>query len=67
MKFNCGPSTEKPDSRMTWHSWFAWFPVRISDNDCRWLETVERRGNTEYYLDGKKYWNYEYRPLDRNV
>ena len=26
-----------------WHRWFAWFPVRISDDDCRWLEWIERR------------------------
>jgi hypothetical protein len=67
MKFNCGPRTKKPDSRLTWHRWFAWYPVRISDNDCRWLETVDRRGNQEYYYDGGTYWQYEYRPLDKIV
>ncbi len=27
-----------------WNKWFAWFPVEVSHNDCRWLEVVERRG-----------------------
>jgi len=26
-----------------WHDWFAWRPVRVGENDCRWLETVGRR------------------------
>jgi hypothetical protein len=30
-----------------WHLWYAWFPVRLADNDCRWFEWVERR--IEYY------------------
>ena len=67
MKFNCGPFTKNLDSRLTWHHWFAWYPVRISDNDCRWLETVDRRGNLEYYPGGERYWKYEYRPLDKHV
>lgn len=51
MKINCGLS---PKSRRAlkeieaarlreWHDWFAWYPVRMGDNDCRWLETVERK------------------------
>lgn len=30
-----------------WHPWFAWYPARVSDGDCRWLEWIERR--IEYY------------------
>lgn len=26
-----------------WHKWFAWRPVWTLDNDCVWLETVERK------------------------
>jgi hypothetical protein len=29
--------------KMRWHPWYAWFPVRLRDNDCRWLEWVERK------------------------
>jgi hypothetical protein len=61
MKFNCPPATKKPDSRLAWHDWFAWFPVRVADNDCRWLEKVSRRGNMEYYGDGGSYWKFEYK------
>jgi hypothetical protein len=49
---------------MTWHVWFAWYPVRIKDHDCRWLEKVERRGNLEYYYDGGTYWKFEYRAIE---
>lgn len=45
-----------------WHKWFAWFPVRISDQENAWLEYVERR--IEYYdgYDGT-YSFVEYRKL----
>lgn len=55
MKLECGLSPRTRTERraayvkaeanrlMQWHSWFALLPVRIGDNDCRWLETVERR------------------------
>lgn len=33
--------------KMKWHRWFAWFPARVADDDCRWFEWVERR--IEYY------------------
>lgn len=28
---------------MQWHPVFAWLPIRVGENDCRWLETVERK------------------------
>lgn len=36
-----------------WHSWFAWYPVRIGKYTV-WLETVERRWineNWNYFSD----------------
>lgn len=54
MKFNCGPTRAERMKKKKhtalkqklkdeqWHKWFAWYPVRIDKNDCRWLETVER-------------------------
>lgn len=56
MKFNCGPSPEakralkleaenKEQLRLTnWHSFFALWPRRVGENDCRFLEQIERRG-----------------------
>ncbi len=46
MRFNCGPSaneklTEMNRDRNKWYRWFAWYPVRTVDYDCRWLEFVE--------------------------
>lgn len=80
MKFNCGPSPEAKRRRkreladaehrrlIDWHPFFTLLPRRIGENDCRWLERIERRG-----VYGKKivptmwglawYWTYswEYR------
>jgi hypothetical protein len=63
MKFNCGPSDHS--GKMQWHDWFAWFPVRVANYDCRWLEVVARRGNIEYTPEGMKYWNFEYKAKDK--
>jgi hypothetical protein len=58
MKFNCGLTwdekfdllwEEKKELERQveegggWHSWFAWYPVKVGSRDCRWLERVERR------------------------
>lgn len=55
MKWNCGPTrAERWAAKCEWHPWFAWFPVRVSSRDCRWLEVVERRmtgGYSGYYYE----------------
>lgn len=33
----------KRDKYKDWHSWFAWYPVRIDQSRLVWLETVYRR------------------------
>lgn len=49
MRFNCGLSYEASRQRAReywcgqWTPWFAWYPVRVGECDCRWLETVERK------------------------
>ncbi len=44
MKINCGPTKQERNKPLTeWHRHFAWWPVRVSDRDCRWFEHVERR------------------------
>lgn len=64
MKINCDYFKDRREAREAtirsqleeWHDWYAWFPVRISHNDCRWLETIKRRGNFSYrHFDG---WDY---------
>lgn len=61
MKFDCGPSRKtKIKRKESWHDWFAWYPVRLAEHDCRWLETVERKG-TLYYNFSDSWWSYEYR------
>ena len=57
MKFDCGETWAEKYKRLTqWHDYFAWRPVRISDHDCRWLETIQRKGEV---LWGE--WDWEYR------
>lgn len=49
MKFNCGPSfAERHNRKQQWHKWFAWRPIRLNENDCRWLEYVERKINYSF-------------------
>lgn len=51
MKINCGPDKKEWERRRRlkrieeskWHRVFAWRPVRLGPDDCRWLEFVERR------------------------
>lgn len=42
-----------------WHSWFAWYPVRISDTEIVWLQKVQRKA-AEISTFGKvSYWKYK--------
>lgn len=60
MKFNC-PSPEQIKKEMeAWHLWFAWRPVRVGEADCRWLETVQRRG-VFHVSWHEAWWTWEYR------
>jgi hypothetical protein len=73
MKFNCGDASDRKEAwvlknrhRSQWHLWFAWYPVRVGPNDCRWFETVRRVGNFygEFWWpwqweSGFVYWTYE--------
>ena len=55
MRIYCGPSKGvKQKARLIrlqairdrvqrWRPWFAWRPVRLGEDDCRWMETIERR------------------------
>lgn len=54
MKFNysVGPTLEEEKSRYgVWHKFFAWYPVRVGDNECRWLETVHRRYDLIFFSE----------------
>ena len=62
MKFNCGKTwEEKKAAKEKWHTWFAWYPVRIGSHDCRWLEAIERKGEYKLLSDIECGWVYEYR------
>jgi hypothetical protein len=76
MRFNCGPSQnerarralEEEDlikagkhPRQQWRPFFALWPVRVGENDCRWLETVEMRERRFLGYHCAHYWVAEYR------
>lgn len=64
MKFRCGESRKDYIKRMgQWHRWFAWYPVRVGENDCRWLEFVWRLCiyRSEW---GDVYWDTYYKPIE---
>lgn len=66
MKISCGPSWEtKFKAKHEWHRWFAWHPVRIGDNNCRWLEFVGRKGRF-WDCMGHGGWIWEYREVSEN-
>lgn len=57
MKWDCGPSwTEKRVKLEDWHPWFAWRPIRVASHDCRWLESIDRKGR--FTIHG---WIWDYR------
>lgn len=80
MKFDCGASREEKKSKANQkyqeaqkdHKWFAWFPVKVSQRDCRWLEYVNRRWHTEaahrrfdsYYWEDQ-FGSWVYSPLEK--
>lgn len=44
---------KKYSEQKEWHTWFAWFPIRVSNDEVIWLQAVERKrqnvfGDWEY-------------------
>ena len=61
MKFNCGEDWKVTLLRLEiWHDHFALVPRRVANHDCRWLETIQRKGR---FISGMGYsgWDWEYR------
>jgi hypothetical protein len=44
MRFDCNKRGEIVATG--WRRWFAWYPVKVGEHDCRWLEWVERASTT---------------------
>lgn len=70
MKINCGPSPEakreaaKVESwrLQKWHDFYAVWPRRVGENDCRCFELIERKGTYNHGgWDSCSYWTWEYR------
>jgi hypothetical protein len=59
MRFRIDP--KPPVDKTDWHTWFAWYPVRIKSH-LVWLERVSRRG--KFFDDScGGCWSYEYETL----
>ncbi len=59
MQFDCGEDWEAKKKRLTnWHSWYALFPTRVGNHDCRWMEWIERKGKYSNY-GGDWFWEYQ--------
>jgi hypothetical protein len=43
MKVDTRTQEQKDAERQKWRRIFAWFPVRVSSGEIRWMETIERR------------------------
>jgi len=56
MKFFIKKKDIKPDPKLEWHDWFAWYPIKIDiyhssegiDNIIVWLETIDRKKKLLY-------------------
>lgn len=62
MKFDCNAPSARHKRMSNWHRWFAWRPVQVGENDCRWLEYVERKG-AYWECVGHSGWDWNYRAL----
>jgi len=65
MQFNCGlKRSMKQSSKVIWHEWFAWYPVKVARFDCRWLEHVQRIGTPVPTSFGSfLLWDWKYKAL----
>lgn len=59
MRWKCD---SRRDRKKLWHRWFAWYPVHMGYDDCRWFEQVERKG-TYHISEHGGCWIWEYRNL----
>lgn len=67
MIFNCGLTwEEKFKLKQQWHRWFAWYPVRTGDHECRWLEYIEQQLIIRRYPSHRTITLWEYRSIGEN-
>ena len=65
MKINYPKKT--PKNKPMWERWFAWFPVRINDNELVWLEFVERNEIVKTYATMDDWTRYYYRECKGSI
>ena len=77
MKFNCGLTAYEElelahqqcsmlnSKESEWVRIFAWLPVRVAKNDCRWLEYVEKQES--YYRVVITFFGSKWKPKPRDI
>jgi len=62
MKFDCGETPKEELKRKEeWHDFFTIWPRQVESHDCRFLETIERKGIFKYAGYSYGCWEWEYR------
>lgn len=68
MKFDCGETRGDGLERLQkWHDFFALLPRRVAEHDCRWLETIQRKGTVYCSLTTTPVWAWKYRVIDKHI
>ena len=66
MRFNCDYIIDRLEERRKkkykWNKWFAWYPVKVANNDCRFLEYVNCRAYSGRHVPFTS--RYEYEAVD---
>ena len=64
MRFDCGETGEEWEERLSsWHTKFLWWPTKIGDHDCRWLEKINRKGTPRFCWGAEDQWDWEYKEI----
>lgn len=62
MRFDCGETWQEEVARLSqWRDFFTLVPRRIKAHDCRWLETIQRKGSIHGNVGDGFWWEWEYR------
>lgn len=70
MKWINGETWKHKLARLSeWHSWFAWYPIKIrATEDGHWIkiwgETILRKGSYVVGDDMDTWWNWEYKEIE---
>lgn len=61
MLFTHERAQKRHDAKKKWHTWFAWYPIKLDTRETAWLQSVQRKGN--WTCDAELFfsWDWKYR------